>query len=605
MISAPVHPNLPGAFAQRLEANLRALRARQPDIAAEVAHAPIPRELTPVLGRDGTSTFLVQGENGREWWGRCSMPFVAAEELTAPIPPQGGSVTLPSILTGVECMVLAKKLAPRFAIFIVDTPASFRIAFMLHDYTALLNAGRVVLFTFGGLQQQSRAFFARHPGYAISPTLLKVPQYSHGELANLARNLEDAGAAAMQAQLAFIGTQVDALRPDSKVRLSSRPRLAIFSILDSSDAIERARQLEVACNTLEMPKRTCLPLTPDRCHAAARLEAAAQHRAEVVLYVSTVSSEERRFYPVDMPVISWPAAGAIPSLTGATLDVLAVENKIDRDKALTVGWPARQIVVLEPSFSGDGAEFEQRLSPSSPIHLLMDLPDDRPESAGVTLPSQIALWQALQQEVLRRADRFTLDDAGDVLRRAQQTSGTAITDAELLAQFQTWLCERIAPATVARAVARDMVRGGLTPQIWGRNWPAIGRGEDLRRGDMDGQRGEPRLDSPAWIVLPWFQPAAVRLALEFMSRGCAVLVRGRRDDFTSLYPGLGELADAIFWFESKSAAAHLRSLMSQFGKIQQAVHTAAEAIHARHTLAHRLQTLLDFLGELQRSGKGR
>lgn len=407
----------------------------------------------------------------------------------------------------------------------------------------------------------------------------------------------------MQSQNELLARDIEALRGRSHAEIPQRPRIAILGSHDSPQFLDLARRIGNGCKTLDTPVTVCLPQSPDQCHAAARVRAVLDAGAHVIVYLHAIPGEERRLFPSSMPVITWPVAGAAMTAPAPeNFDIIVVRTNTGRQRAVASGWPEGQTLLLEPTC--DVSEIKSpssELSAESLIKIIMDLPDDRPEAVGVNLPSQIALWQALQQEVTRRADQYTDEHAADILRRAQDSSGTQLTDEPLLRLFDAWVRELIAPAIVARSVARGLVRSGFAPHIWGLNWPQFGRGTDLRRGEIPPVTGRSDFfNTPAWVVIPWLCPAGVQFAISALGCGNAVLMRGDSQHFVQQYPGLAELAHAIFWFNGKNdASTVLRSLLSRSENVREELGTTARRVRTEHNMANRLQKLFDMLRSRQ------
>jgi hypothetical protein len=582
-----------------LEHNLSALQSRQPEAAAMVRACELPGGLLPTVGRDGTPTLMIPGKQGLKWLGGSSMPRASAEEMFGQVDPRGGSVTLPAMLTGMEAMVLAERLAPRFAVFVIDEAQTFKVVLSLRDYQSHFRAGRIVLLMSDDIPSRASEFFARNPGFALPAHMFKVPQMAAGPLANLARTLEDAGAQAMRVQSEFIATQVNRLRAIDRTVVSLSPRIALLAADDSPATIELARRIECASRTLAATCEACLPVNPDQCHVAARVAAVERSRADLVFYMNGITPDERSLFPLQLPFVDWLSHGAAlrNRTPGGSVDLVVTESRSDAERVHSAGWPHEQVVLMEPA--ADIAQNEISEEPGSvdersAVVVMMDLPDDRPEAAGVTLPSHIALWKALQQEVLHRCDRFAAGDIGDVLRAAQQSSGTMLTDPSLTASFEGWLRLRIVPATMARSLGLALVKNGLQPDVWGQHWPLVGRGRDLRHGPIpSGESLHSHLNRPSWVVIPWFSHAGVQLAVEAMARGSVVVMRGTRDSLIAEYPALVDLADSICWFSTAGElVSTLRGLIVRHERVAETSRIVARRIRAEHTVIARLRGLI-------------
>lgn len=582
--------------------NLDALRARQPEIAEIIEHCELPAGLTPALGRDGTTTVMLEGPNGLQWLGGCSMPQAAAEEMFGQADPHGGSVTLPGILTGMEASLLARRLAPRFAVFVVDQPASFKIVFSLRDYGSLLEAGRLVVFLDDDLPVRARQFFDTNPGFTLPTHLFKVPQVPAGRLANLVRTLEDAGAAATLVQQQVVTDCVERIRESTLPAASDKVSIALLSADASPACGELIRKLEGAIQKMSLTHETCMPTQADRCHVAARILSVAKSKPDVIIYPHGLTGQERSLFPPFLSVVQWIQPGAPIQLSAGfgTCDIVVTETKTDAEIAISHGWLAANVVLAEPAAGDlpDRPNDAASINAQSPVAVMMDLPDDRPEAAGVTLPSHLALWQALRDEVLRRGDYDADSEAASILTAAQKASGTILTDETLAASFETCLRTRIAPATVARSLALALIRNGFDPQIWGLNWPKLGKKADLRQGPIP--RTPEEAPKPTWLVIPWFSHAGIKLAMNALAQQCPVLMRGRAEAFASEYPALADLAGAIDWFESGSQLiAVLRRLRSRLEPASEHTRITARKVRAEHSMTNRLTILFERIRKLQ------
>jgi hypothetical protein len=158
---------------------------------------------------------------------------------------------------------------------------------------------------------------------------------------------------------------------------------------------------------------------------------------------------------------------------------------------------------------------------------------------------------------------------------------------------------------VGRSLALALVKNGFQPEIWGRNWPAIGRGQDLRKGAIrSGTEAQFMFDRPAWVVIPWFSHEGIRLALDAMARGRVVIMRGPRQSLIDQYPRLAELSDSIQWFQTATGLVDtLHRLISRHEAATEKARILARRIYAEHAVTNRLQTLIRHVRALQQKSK--
>ncbi|MDO8630606.1 MAG: hypothetical protein Q7R41_08930, partial [Phycisphaerales bacterium] len=285
----------------RYRRNLAALRVRQADVAGSVDAATVPDGVARAVGRDGSPTLLVpnpeplkpipsspvhhsQGVAQHvprhprgvtlQWFGGSSMPRVSAEEMFCNVRADGGSVTLPGILTGVEALVIAGRLARQGAVFVVEElPMNLKLAMHVHDYAELFGDGRLVFVLADDLGARLRTFFSEHAGYELPGNMFRVPQRSAGQIAELQRRIEHAGGEVIRVQTEIVAARLHRLSGRSLEPLSDAPRAAILSVDARSAATAAADRVVRALQCLGWVGEICVPDRPDRRHVAARLAA--------------------------------------------------------------------------------------------------------------------------------------------------------------------------------------------------------------------------------------------------------------------------------------------------------------------------------------------
>jgi hypothetical protein len=136
-----------------------------------------------------------------------------------------------------------------------------------------------------------------------------------------------------------------------------------------------------------------------------------------------------------------------------------------------------------------------------------------------------------------------------------------------------------------------LVRNGYDPQLFGMNWPKLGKKTDLRCGPI------PPITNPtwapAWLVIPWLSHAGIKLAVNALARQSVVVMRGRADDFAREYPRLADLANAIHWFQTEAQlVAAMRSLHDRAESVAEAARINARKVLTEHTMASRITALL-------------
>ncbi len=626
--------------------NLKALRSRQALVADIIDNAVVPEGVVEAVGRDGSRTFRVpadlrgqpaptsskspvpasttgdvprdirQGtksvqvaEAGKRWFGGSSMPRISAEEMFCNVGAGGGSVTLPGILTGAEAVEISRRLGPRHAVFVMEeSPINLKLAMRLHDYAGLIEQGRLVFVPADDTVSRMRLLFAEHPGYELPGQLFKVPQRTAGQIAEIQRSIEIAGGEVLRVQAQSVSRSVEALRAKKQKPISESPCVAIVGIDDAGPAAEQANRLSQAMNRLGWRHSVCVPERPDLRHVAARLQSIVDISADMVIYIGGAPAAERALLPVEMPVVHVFVGDGVPRSAvvegRGPFDLFLAVSQPMLVKLLESGVPKGRAGRMEPAChaatlcaSPVGNETERRTAA-----VMMDLPDDRPEASGVTLPSQIALWEAMQRIVLRDADRYDDSTAGEVLARAQEECGTALSDEGVSGMFLSLLRSRIGPASVARAMASALVRRGSAVSLWGEHWPAMGRGGDGRRGPIPrSDEMETAVGNALLVVLPWYSRASVQLAVDAMGRGAVVAMRGSHEVFARGYPDLAVAGQSVNFFQRGDELTKLAdAVRSDESRFAEEAMDGMREVMAKHTMECRLGQIVERIRELQR-----
>jgi hypothetical protein len=324
--------------------------------------------------------------------------------------------------------------------------------------------------------------------------------------------------------------------------------------------------------------------------------------ADLVLFVNGPPGIMRPLLPAELPVAAWYLPDAwVPPTSPSHLgpnDVFLASSKAQHEAILAAGLPASALARCEPA--ADVATFHPiavQDHERTPIAVLMDLPDDRPEASGVTLPSHVALWEALQTAAQQRADRYSNNLADEILEAAQRSSGTTLDESASREQFVTFLRTRIAPATVARGAVQTLANNADEFAIWGSNWPAAGDGNDRRRGPMPSAEPLNRIFNAAGgVILPWMSTTAVQLALDALAVGANVILRSTEESFLSEHPGLSSVAGFLsFYRTARELTDAMRRMRSQGETRQERTAAAVAEIQANHSVTNRLIAIVDSL----------
>ncbi len=594
--------------------NLAALAALQPDAAALVDTVSIPPSISSAIGRDGSRTFVRRDDNGRlTWFGGSSMPTISAAEMLHGFTSDGRNVCLPGMLTGLECRLLAERVPGHAAVFVVEEdPLAIKLAFHLHDYTELLSAGRMVCFITDveGLTRWVSDFLQRFPGYEPPSRILTVPQRSSAWLNELKQQWERAGVAAARSQAELVSKSVERLRTRSIEVIPIKPRVAVIGFDPRADSLELSQRLVRAMGRIGWVSATCVPDAPGKCHVAARLLAIEQVRADLVIVVNGLTGAIDPLLPAGLPVLSWmwatqgvgtPCRQKEASIRGVvapnTSMMLALQKLGCEETSLALCAPAAD----EALFQSHGPA--EQLTPArvEDVAVLGDVPDDRAEWCGVTLPSHLSLWSALRAVAGRLSRGEHPIDAEGLLARAEGESGTRLTEPGVRRHFLELILSQIIPAATMTATAATLIDSGLRVKFWGTNWGSQSAANGLHQGAVPvGKALNDLFQSTRLVVLGNQSVLAVQTALDALAAGAFVVIRGSQESFTSEYPPLAEVSPFLRFFcnavELMEAVGGLgrggngRALRNEEGML---------LVRSRHTMGARLVGLVEWLRSKQ------
>lgn len=590
------------AATPQFEANLAALRSRQPDVAAFVESAVHPEDAEIVPGRDGTPALRLRDAAGRwVWLGQSSMPGVSAEALVSGVRPDGGSVILPGVLTGLEQLLLARRLPAYAAVFVLEPDVlALRLALHLHDVSHHVTAGRIVYITATDTEGGLAAFFRDHPGYDFPQRLISVPQRSAAQLAEIQRRLESAATQVALAAAERTRALTDRLTARAKRPLPPRPHVAVLSADARPACLEHARRIGRALEALAWPSAVCVPDAPDRCHIVARLEAVERVQADFVMLLHGWPARLRPLLPDHLPIISWFLPGLdMPGGAAEPLgrhDYAAASTPPQHAACLAMGSAASHVLRLDPAADIVMFAAEQRTSAAAPasessILVLADLPDDRPEAHGVTLPSHRALWEAMRQALLADPDGFTPGRAEEYLRRAEHVSGTELHEPPVREQFLGRLREAVAPAVLARGDVTAAAEQGTTVRLLGANW-SVTSPRVRHEGALPRAEQLAPLLHGATVLLPLASPWNLMRALDALAAGARVMLRLGDEPWAQAYPALAAVLKHVHLYASRAELrAALRTVTSAASAAANPCVESLRAALAGQTVQARLEAI--------------
>lgn len=532
---------------QVFQINLLALRTRQPEFAQTIEEVGIGVRVEPAVGRDGSPTFRVIGEDGRRrWFGGSSMPSISARELFGNADGDAGNVSLPGIGTGREVTALLDRLPPYRALFVIEEdPGQLRLALHLHDYSDAIAAGRLELLPAEELADSLVAYFERNPGCELPTRMFSLPQRSASKTAELRRRLELAGERVMQTQARAVAALRASIADRRQGPVPENPCTTLLSIDPSPWTNETVQRAAGGLERLGWNAAICIPDRPDRCHLSARLAAIAEVRADWVLMVNSFAGPLRSVLPPEMPVVCWFDIGAsVPDVLGAKSepgDLLFTASRDQWERLKRSGVSESSIRYCGPALEAQGFEDGKR---SIAVAVVMDVPDARATACGINLPSHIALWDALRQVAESALGERSSPPAGSLVVRAEKASGVELGEPGFRERFITLFEERMRPALSAVACVTSLRRARVAVEVWGAGWSTLPGGGINSNGPIpSGDQGRRVPASIETLVVPCAIPATVRTALQAIACGVRIVLLGDDGAFRETYPGLATFSE--------------------------------------------------------------
>ena len=589
--------------------NLDALSVLDSATALLIDAVEVPDSVEACTGRDGSATFRIEGvSQQRQWFGGSSMPTVSAVELLCGFQSDGRNTVLTGIFTGYEAIVLLDKMPPHAALFVVEpNPLYLKLAMCLWDYVSYFESGRLVFVAATSQTMGDRfvEFFEREPGYAWPTHVQVLALVPPARRLALQHELALAGERVAALQIRAVDTLKSALSRVSEASPDDTPRVIVCCHDPRPEVWETVRAMDRALANLDWPHRCSVPNSPRGCHIASVLGTLHEHRADIVLFVNGGADSIASLLPKRVSVGEWYLPNTVWTAlarAAATSSVIKLAST-ERARRHLTDQSSRSANVTLCEVAGDDTVFAPAVSgaPGSgkrlDIVLLADLPDDRPESSGINLISQLNLWRSAQALVRTQADRFTEARVDELLACASRESGTTLEESVVRTQFLNLFRARIIPANQARAVVDTIQRLRLRMEVLGRGWSF---------GESGGRASAAPIPSPEdrsalyqrtrLVVLPSASTDVMQEVMNVLLCGTPIICRGSQEALVSDQPGLSDLSGYVSYFEKTSQLPGLVSnLLADFDRAQEMASNARELILEKHTFGRRLHHIVRVL----------
>ncbi len=587
------------------ERNLDAFSVRQPELVERLHTASIPQGVREATGRDGSKTFRIQTINGSEvWLGGSSMPTISAPAIIRDSALLGGNVILPSMLTGDEPLQLLETAPTHVAVFVVERCLlNLKLALHRRDFASHIRNGRLVLFTSDDLIPETVNFFERFPGYEFPRHMVSIPHLLPAKLADFQREVQAAGSMVSERQSQNVQQLAKYLK-STPISKGGSPSLAILSICSTPFFIDQARRIEQSAQSLGWRVTSCLPTDPTNCHTIARLRILKNAQPRAVLLIGYEPQRMRQFLQDELPCITWYLPGmSLKGLSATGLDPQDYALVCAASPLFDCHTTSPRILQAGPAVLASSIRDEAHASEHSfkrDITLVADLPPEDPSAAGITLPTQLALWRTIVSLIPSEPDQQQPLLPDRLLAEAETRSGIVLREETIRAEFLDLIATAILPRRWALAVSNTLMGMGYSLASLGLHWPNAKTGSLSMLGDIPvGETICETLLGSRIVLFPVFSEVYLQQALDTLASGVAVVVRAPQHAFVDLYPDLADIAPHLNLFEgvSELLAGVDRAHRSSSGP--QPVGEAQQLLKKKHTVAHRLEMMAKHIGLLE------
>ncbi len=584
-----------------LAANLAALAAVLPRSAEIIRQAGIPPGVRPAIGRDGSPTYQIDdGPFGAQWLGRTSMPSISSEALVEAFDAGGGNALFFGLGQGAEARLLLRKLRPHQAVMVVDErPWAISLALRLHDFSAELRRGRLLLFVGEDGWNLLRDYLRAHSGYLEPQRILSWPWFDAAAIGHVTRRLSEINSEITWLRMQRRGEMAESLRHAPPEEQPQRPAMAILSSSAEPGSLRMADALQHAAEGLGWPVTGLVPDTPAMLHPCGVEEQLAELRPSICLLIDGgPETLACRLPPVKVFVLfshGQPLDDAWLARLSAEIG-LGVPTRSQAVSAVAQGRKASKVIEVPPAVHAapDESRSGGRVR-GDRILVIGDWGDPSASAAGIHLPSHCRLWDAAAAIIRRRCDSYTNDHAEDVLREAEKRLEMKLDSAQVRQGLAGRIRWRLGGAIVAGAYCEALAEEGVDFDTLG---PTRLEGSGLaerHRGSWPDRRQLHAVVYEYGAVIPIGTSGMVSsFLLETMSLGLACLVRKHSSDETP--DGLGAMLDIrkhLWRFDSRAELLKVvRRLRVEPDEFECRAKEAAAHLRGAHTWGHRLSQIV-------------
>jgi len=591
-------------ISERLDANLAALRDRQPDVARQVTAVENIEPARVVTGRDGSDVILLGEGDGRlDWLGGSSMPTISAPALVSGYPHVNDNVLLASVGTGYEPPLLAERIAGHCAVFVYAANAKLvRMALSVCDFSRQIAAGRIVILC-GDFAAALVQFFESNPGYQTPAHLWPLPHVARAEVDRVATEMRAAIPRVERLHAARIQNAARSIVYALPAASGDATRLWIGSNDFGPQTRQHADRVIRAANQLGWPAQACIANVPEHGSDVARIESAAAFKPSVALWINSCPRSMGQAL-AGCKHVAW-------YLESASLPAVALEGLADCPAVYAATETVRQLVlshgadpdrtrVLEPGV--DAGLFAPDASTSNTpasnrdidVVIFADGCDISAASAGVGLESHVKLYTHFANLLANHPDDFSPADVDDWLSRCETESGCTLADVNMRRDFAALIARRLPPVLLNRATLLTLLDNRIQVRLYGIGWDTFDETANVRCGPIPppSERAE-ILKNAAILAVSWLDGPRIQFALEALAAGCQPLFRRPDSAIFASYPQTGGFLADIPSFNNRIQFVKMcRDIKTDASGGIAAVASQRNRLLESHTTAQRLRAMV-------------
>jgi hypothetical protein len=431
--------------------NLEALAGTQAELAGSLA--PMDAGIEWVFGRDGSLTAL----EDQKWWGGCSVPLKAAEELLRTLEITAATACFLAPFHSAQIEIALRRLEPEQAV-VALLPRFDDLRFILHcqDFSGDISAHRLWFTAGDQWPRDMLELFRSNRGLAIPQQFIRTILLSDETSTNLISTAQKIFSEEVNHRTLAIS---ELRKTRSRQHVNKRKRITLaapmrFRLWDDAGGI--LRRTIADDSTFDW---TVIDFD-DPLHASPSALAHAAVESDAILAANLTRAHCAQFLHPEIPLISWLTKHTIPAFeTAGAHDMLLLCDDYSLDLAKKSGWPADRLAVASwPAIA--------RSSESKTISIIADTRPIDP-SPPFELSSHQLLWDLIRAE-LQNNPAIVAGDLMPYLHSRMKRLGVA----EQGLDQRRFVEDLIIPAW-QQSVASHLLNSKLPLRLFGQGWADI------------------------------------------------------------------------------------------------------------------------------------